>query len=331
MRNKYVLEVIKEYEQQQEQVKVEHEKKLSEIYRKFPKIKQIDDSISRLGFDIAASIFKGINIESYISEQKKKILDLKTEKAEVLASNGYPVDYLEMKYTCSLCNDTGYIENRKCNCFKQKLINKYYNQSNLKDLLQKEHFDNFDMSLYSTGKYENELVSPQKNMEEILTHCMTFSNNFENSYENLFFYGNSGLGKTFLSNCIAKDLLDKGKVVIYQTASSLMEILRSSKFGESQDSFEGKLQDILNCDLLIIDDLGTEPNTGFSQSELYNIINARLLAQKQMIISTNFPLSDLRGIYPERITSRIFGNFVMFKFYGEDIRVKKNITKRKAR
>lgn len=331
MRNRHVLEIINEYEKLQEEAKLDHQNKLSEIYARFPKIRLIDETISKLGFDIAASIFKGIDIESFIAEQKKKILDLKAEKAEILASNGYPVDYLEIKHKCNHCKDTGYIDNNRCHCFRQKLINRYYNQSNLRDIIQKEHFDNFDISLYSTEKYENENVSPQKNMEEIFTSSLRFVNSFDDMYENLFFYGNSGLGKTFLSNCIAKDLLDKGKVVIYQTASSLMEILRTSKFNESQNSSEGKLDDIINCDLLIIDDLGTEPNTGFSQSELYNIINLRLLAQKSMIISTNFSLADLRSIYPERITSRIFGNFTMFKFYGDDIRVKKNISKRKSR
>jgi DNA replication protein DnaC len=327
MSNKYVLEVLKEYEQQHERSQSMQKQRQAEIYTKLPKIKKIDEDISSLGFDIASSIFKGINVESYLSDQKRKITDLKILKAEILTENSYPIDYLEIKYKCNKCKDTGYIGSEKCVCFKQRLINKYYQQSNLSDILSRENFDTFNIGFYSTEKCGNEILSPRKNMEEILTRCIGYSNNFKASRENLFFYGNSGLGKTFLSNCIAKDLLDKGCVVIYQTSSALIELLRNSRFDE--DSQKDIIKDILECDLLIIDDLGTEPATPYSQSELFNIINSRILSDKKMIISTNFLVDDLFKTYPERITSRIFGNFTMFKFYGDDIRIKNNINKRK--
>lgn len=329
MSNKYILEVLDEYEKLQESARADQKQRQLEIYHRFPKIKEIDASISKAGFDIASVIFKGIDIESYIASQKKNITDLKIEKAEILSSKGYPVDYLEIKYKCSKCNDTGYIGSVKCNCFKQKLIDKYYQQSNLRDILKKENFDTFNMTLYSNERYKNEPISPRKNMEHIFTHCLNFTNNFDSINENLFFFGGSGLGKTFLSNCIAKDLLDNGKVVIYQTASNLIEILRNLKFDDN--SPREQVDEILQCDLLIIDDLGTEPNTPYSQSELFNIINTRILSNKKTLISTNYPLEDLLSIYPERITSRILGNFTVFEFYGDDIRIKNSISKRKSR
>lgn len=318
----YVTELLNEYEairNAHAETQYQHQQ---EIYEKIPRIKELDEQIGGMGFQIAASIFKDIDIQAFISEQKKKITDLKILKAELLTMNHYPVDYLELKYDCPKCKDTAYVGNVKCSCFKQKLINKYYAQSNLKELVKKENFDTFDLRYYSTERNEAEKISARENMQRILTHCISFSNRFDTTKESLFFYGNSGLGKTFLSNCIAKDLLDSGKIVIYQTSANLIEIIRKLKFDES--SSPELLEDIMECDLLIIDDLGTEPNTAFSHAELFNIINTRQLRDKCMIISTNYSLNDLLSIYPERISSRILGNFKMFKFFGADIRIMKN-------
>ncbi|TDT63246.1 ATP-binding protein [Fonticella tunisiensis] len=329
MSDKYTLEVLKEYERLQDEAKNKQRQRQIEIYNKFPRIRDIDNEIARTGFEIASSIFKGIDIENYIKEQKKRITDLKIEKAEILSSHNYPVDYLEIQYKCNKCKDTGYIGNEKCSCFKQKLIDRHYKQSNLRDILNEENFDTFDFSLYSDQKYKDEPLSPRKNIEEIFTRCVNFTKNFDNTNENLFFFGGSGLGKTFLSNCIAKELLDKGKVVIYQTSSNLIQILRSLRFEDNAP--KDQIEDFIECDLLIIDDLGTEPNTPYAQSELFNIINTRIIKGKKILISTNFPLEDLLSIYPERITSRILGHFTICEFYGDDIRIKKSINKRKAR
>ena len=165
-------------------------------------------------------------------------------------------------------------------------------------------------------------------MEEIVNYSISFYKDFDILNESLLFSGSSGLGKTFLSNCIAKELLDKGKVVIYQTSSNLIDILRNLRFDESSD--KNQIEEILSCDLLVIDDLGTEPNTSYSHSELFNIINARILRDKKMIISTNLSIEDLHNYYPERITSRIYGHFKIFEFFGDDIRIKMNLKKLKA-
>lgn len=328
LKNKYILEILNEYEALQEAAKSEQKRRQTEIYNKFPRIKAIDDEISRIGIGIASSILKGVDIDSLISEEKRRITDLKMEKAEILSENKYPIDYLDIKYRCSKCRDTGYIGNKKCSCFRQKLIDKLYQQSNLRDILKKENFDTFDISLYPEEKAVGQELSPRKNMEEIFSRCIRFYQEFDSSNENLFFSGKPGLGKTFLSNCIAKELLDMGKVVIYQTAPELIEKLRRAKFDETVSP--DTLDDLFDCDLLIIDDLGTEQNTSFSQTELFNVINTRLLKGKKMIISTNIPIEEFNQNYPDRITSRIFGLFTIFEFFGDDIRIKKNIKKRKA-
>lgn len=322
MQNKYVSEILAEYESIAEEGQRLQKNHQREVYEKIPRIKEIDELISGIGFEIASSIFKGIDIQGYISEQKKRITDLKVEKTELLASKGFPLDYLDVKYKCSKCKDTGYVGNERCSCFRQKIIDRYYRQSNIRDVLKRENFDTFDISLYSEAG-GSEGSSPRKNMERILMYCINFCKNFDSTRDSLLFYGNSGLGKTFLSNCIARELLDSGRIVIYQTASNLVDIIRTLRFEEGQAG-EEKLQDLMNCDLLIIDDLGTESSSQYYQSELFNIINTKLLLGKKMLISTNYTIEELYTIYPERITSRIFGNFSAFKFFGDDIRLKKS-------
>ncbi|CDF59001.1 ATP-binding protein [Thermobrachium celere] len=327
MKNKYISEILNEYEKLRENAKLEQSKRIEEIYEKIPRIKDIDKEISQIGFRIATSVVsKDIdNIEEYINTQKEKITDLKIEKTELLSRYGYPIDYMEIKYKCKKCKDTGYINNKYCSCFRQKLINKYYQQSNLNEILRTENFDTFNFEYYSSRPYENEELSPRDNIERIYAYAVNYTKNFDKINESLFFYGSSGLGKTFLSNCIAKELLDKGKVVIYQTAANLMDIIRRCRFEENSNYNE--LNELLECDFLIIDDLGTEPVTPYSYSELFNIINTRILNKKKMLISTNFQLNDIIQNYPERITSRILGHFTLFKFYGEDIRIQKKFKK----
>ena len=158
-------------------------------------------------------------------------------------------------------------------------------------------------------------------MEKNLSKIKDYIRNFNNTNDNLLFYGNSGTGKTFLSHCIAKELLDNGYFVVYRTAEEMIQNLRKIRF-ENQVEYEKLL---LDCDLLIIDDLGTEQINEFSKTELFNLLNKRLLKQKKMLVSTNYTLKDLMSIYSERISSRLLGNFKLFKFYGDDIRVTKNL------
>lgn len=324
MNTKHINEILMEYERDKTIAEETAYKRQLEVYKKIPRIKQIDTDLASMGFEIARTVLKAnTNIESLIDGLKQKSMDLKIERAELLSQNKYPLDYTSSQYKCNACKDTGYIGADKCHCFKQKIIDRYYNQSNLKSVLEKENFDTFVFDYYSTHKFEGELLSPRKNIENIYGTCINFVEKFDTSSENLFFYGSSGLGKTFLSNCMAKDLLDRGKLVVYQTAPGLIDTLRELTFNNSDNSAKDKANDILNCDLLVIDDLGTEYyKTEFCQMELYNVINKRLISGKKMVISTNLYLDEILSAYAERLTSRILGNFTICKFYGEDIRVK---------
>ena len=210
-----------------------------------------------------------------------------------------------------------------CSCLKQKIYDIEYNKSNISNL-EKQNFNNFNLNFYSDEinkeKY-NSNISPKENIKLIKNICDKFINNFDNPEQhNLLFTGNTGLGKTFLSSCIANELLKKDKTVLYQTASVMLDTIISYRFGKpnvSKDIYDY----LLNVDLLIIDDLGTEGVNNMKLVELFNIINSRLLTpNKKTIISTNLSLQNLFNTYDERIVSRIIGNYDICYFFGEDIR-----------
>ncbi|KMT21863.1 ATP-binding protein [Clostridium cylindrosporum] len=327
-----ITEILEEYESLRLRNENLQRQRIEEVYTRLPVIRDIDSKISSIGFEIASSIFKlskeGIDAEEFISNKRKEIESLKQEKAVILTENGFAHDYMDINYKCSKCKDTGYVDAKKCNCFKQKLINLYYKQSNLTNVLQRENFTTFKMDYYSTVKSETYGVSPRDNIMEISARCVDFCETFDNNNTNLLFTGSTGLGKTFLCNCIAMEVLKKGKSVVYNTSSTLIDNIRNIKYSDTDKS---KLDYTLNCDLLIIDDLGTENITQSSQSEIFNIINERILRRKKTIISTNLSLDELQVKYHQRIVSRIFGNFDIFEFFGQDIRIIINSHKVKKR
>lgn len=326
MIKKYRSDVSKVYENIRESEEKSLQARREEVMTKVPEIFNIEKQISKLCLKLSMNILNNIgNKEEYLKTLKEKITNLRVKKSELLVSNGYKIDFLDIHYKCPKCKDTGFIGTKKCDCYKQKLINLYYQNSDLKNLLAKNNFDEFNFELFSPQRSDNEYKSPRKNMQKIVSDCWTYIENFSTSNENIMFFGNPGTGKTFLSNCIAKELLDKGYLVVYRTAELLIQDLKSIRFNN-----DSELKDlIINCDLLIIDDLGSEQITDFSKTELFNFLNAKLLKQKKMLISTNCSLETLLKNYSERISSRLLGEFTLYKFYGEDIRIKKNIHSKK--
>ena len=217
---------------------------------------------------------------------------------------------------------------KKCHCFRKATVDLLYTQSNLQNILQKENFDNFSFAYYS-GNY----TDPKTGMSSIdsikKAHAVAkeFVNQFGKDFRNLFFYGDTGIGKTFLSNCIAKELIDKSYSVIYLSTFELFDILAKSKF-EKDEAADRMNHYIFDCDLLIIDDLGTELVNSFTTSQLFLCLNERILRKKSTIISTNLSMTDLREVYSERIFSRITSNYTMLRLIGDDIRIKKKLMNR---
>ena len=270
------------------------------------------------------------NNKALIEKLNSDISDLKKQKEEILKSIGKEAESIVPNYECKNCNDTGYIFDGKssqmCNCLKQRIYNIEYNKSNITNL-NKQNFDNFNLNLYSDevskSKYNSD-VSPRENIKLILDICKGFINNFDNSEEkNLLFTGRTGLGKTFLSSCIANELLKKGKTVLYQTSSVMLDTIINYHLGKSNSS--DIYNHLLNVDLLIIDDLGTEGVNNMKLVELFNLLNTRLLNSNKVtktIISTNLSLQNLFEVYDERIVSRIVGYYNICYFFGDDIRFK---------
>ncbi|WP_291637352.1 ATP-binding protein [Clostridium sp.] len=301
-------------------------KRKTHIENTHPEIIDLDHKIGKLCIELSISALKSIyNRDEYLHALREKIIDLRVKKSELLVSNGFDMEYLNLHYRCTKCQDTGFIGNTKCSCFKQKVVDVYYTGSELRGMLKTHNFDNFKLDYYPSRKSDLESESPRKNIEKILSKSMRFLKNFDTTDENLLFYGSSGTGKTFLSHCITKELLDKGSFVVYRTAEELIKTLKEIRFNGDTSSEEL----LINCDLLIIDDLGTEQISDFTKTEMFNLLNTKLLKQKKMLVSTNLTLENLLHTYTERITSRLLGNFTLCKFFGDDIRIKKNLSKSK--
>ena len=316
-------DIMKEYELLRDKHKKELDQRKTVLYSKIPRLHKIEEELVKLSIDITKAILSNSgNQQELLDILHKKQMDLKMERVELLSENKYPRDYLEMRYHCKSCKDTGYVDTKKCACLIQKEIEQLYKQSNMSSSFKKENFDMFRLDYYSNDAEEGK-VSPRENMKNIYMTCINYVRNFDAHEKNLFFIGKPGLGKTFLCNSIAKDLLDAGRSVIYQSAPDLIDAIRKYKFNfDKEDENAPYLEELHTCDLLIIDDLGTELSTQFSNLAIYNILNRRLLNNKKIIISTNLNTDELMGTYSERIYSRILGNFSMYKFFGDDIRLK---------
>lgn len=329
MSNPNLKLLLKEYEQKRLQAEFDLENKLKYFYIKNPDVLNINDKINRLSIEISKTILLNKNSKK-IDELNIELEKLKFEKKELLNKLNINDDFFKPDYSCKLCNDTGYLVNNNqfmCTCLKQKLLNIQYNKSNISSL-EHENFDNFNINLFSDEKDEkkyNSNISPKENLEKIKEISLDFIKNFDNSQEkNLLFTGNTGLGKTYLTNCIANELLKQGKTVLYQTAPVMLDSILDYRFGKNNDF---NYNDLLNVDLLIIDDLGTESSNNMKFSELFNILNTRLLNQNnhitKTIISTNLSLNHLFKTYDERIFSRLVGYYNICRFFGEDLRYNK--------
>ena len=315
--------IMRTYEQKQLHNHRQLEQRYTEVYQKLPELKELNDTISSLSIGQARRLLEGD--ETALAELKHQIKELSEEAEAMLIAGGFPKNYLELQCECEDCKDTGYIGNQKCHCFQKIIIDMLYEQSNLKHILQKENFDTFSFSYYSPNYIDPETgYSSLDTIQNAYEESRKFVNTFKNEFRNLFFYGDPGVGKTFLSNCIAKELIDKSYSVVYLSSFQLFDTLTKGKFDKDEQAAKVN-KHLLNCDLLIIDDLGTELVNSLTVSQLFLCLNERLLHRKSTIISTNLSLDSIVDIYSERIFSRITSNYTMLKLTGDDIRIKKKL------
>ena len=289
----------------------EQEKRLNYVNENVDGFREVNESISSLCIKKAELLLEGQT--SALSDLKDAIAVLKQQKEALLIQAGLPAGYLNVPYICKDCQDTGYMDGEKCHCFKQAALSLLYDQSNLQKQL-----DDTDFSKVTDVYYDGEdLVNFRNSYEK----SINFVNNFKNDYQNLCFYGTVGTGKSFLSGCIAKALMQEGHSVIYFSASRLMDLFSYSSFdSKGREEAEETFKEIYECDLLIIDDLGSEVTNALSASRLFTCINERHLRRKSIIISTNLSLGELRTRYTDRIFSRISNYFLFCKMTGPDIR-----------
>lgn len=292
------------------------------VYTRIPRIREIDEAMASESMEAARKMLFAPDKDQR-DLLHERIETLIKEKRELLVSNQYPPDYLEPIWECPYCQDTGYVGDKKCLCFERRISELLSQQSNLTAEIEEQNFSHFKMEYYSTKTPAGEKQSPRDNMKEILDQVFAFIRNFEEKPGgNLLIHGHSGVGKTFLSTCIAAELIKAGKSVTYLTAYQLFEQLADRTFGRG-DQEEDILEKIRQTDLLIIDDLGTEMNNSFVNSQLFQCINERILRKKSTIINTNYSLKEISQTYSERISSRLIQFYTLLHIYGEDIRIKK--------
>ena len=315
--------IMREYSEKQSTNRQILLSRREEIAKRVPEIDRIYEKIAALSMEFALSALEGDKDHPSITELSDSITRLSFLKRERLSEAGYPANYLEPVYHCPDCQDTGYIDNKKCHCFNKAVTELFYARSNAKNIRKEETFRTFSLEKYSHEfKDDKTGRSSYDQMKSILNVAHEFVDNFNGNtaVKNLLFYGNAGLGKTFLANCIANELMKSCHSVICLSAIELFNTYSRNEFNKDSDTDE-LVREITDCDLLIIDDLGTELSNSFTNSRLFYCINDRILKDKSTIISTNLTPDKLLEQYSERIFSRIIHSYKMLKFFGNNIRL----------
>lgn len=322
--NRIFEEIITEYEKQRAENRREREKRVSEVYEKLPEIGEIDRKISKIGSDTLNAILADPDKKGLKEDMKNKFKILLQKRKEILEKNNIDADFDKLKFKCPFCEDTGYIEGKgRCSCFNQKVINNLYRLSNMSDLLKTQNFEKFNTNYYKNVRVPGLEKTPYENIINIKNYCIKYVNEFDNTDKSLLFYGDTGVGKTFMSSCIAKALMDRGKTVLYIRAARLFKMFEDERFGRLADGME----DFYNADLLIIDDLGTEADSRNNNSYLLELVNERTVSGKKIIINTNHNFEQIEKKYTKRFSSRLLENFNLLYFYGDDIRRMKLMNK----
>ncbi len=329
LNNSLYKTIMRDYDRRQAEQKHLQDLRIQEVYDKLPEYEALEQAIVSLCAEEARRrVLSPSTGQSSASEKlHDRITDLQSRQKALLISGGFPENYLELRYHCPICKDTGFAGNDLCACFRQAAARKIYDQSRIAPILEKENFDTFNIHYYSEAVDSRFGISPANNMKLIVSRCQSFIQNFDRQFANLFITGNTGVGKSFLTHCIAHELLKASRSVLYMTAFDLIEAFEAHTFGNRESDEESFYEDtlfdsIMNCDALIIDDLGTETINNFTVSQLFLCLNHRQEHRKSTIISTNLPVEAIQDIYSERISSRIISYYHIFLIFGEDIRIK---------
>lgn len=317
-------EIMREYDIIRANNEAAQKNNKEQIYNHFPRIKEIDEALSKISLNACKSLLntdaRHIDI---INKLQKDTESLVNEKNNILHNAGIPSNSMGEVYSCPLCKDRGSYNNKWCECYYEKLQKLMQKKSNI-NAGKMHSFDKFNISLYPDVADPEYGLSPRENAKNIYETALKYANFDDSISRQLLFYGSTGLGKTFTSDCIAKEFIKKGKDVYYTSAPRLFSVFEDYKFGRNTTVEAKRIIDYISTvDLLIIDDLGTEFRTQYIDSILFDIINTRTNENQYMIISTNLNPSQLEATYSQRISSRILGNFEILLFLGNDLRLNK--------
>lgn len=317
---KNVTAVYEDFEKRRSENKALSQDRLIEVYSLCPEIQKIDKELSNIGLAIFSTTMKGKDgLNERLQALRKKNEELQENRASLLCNLGFDATYTDLKYDCPLCQDSGYQGAKMCSCLKNALTLKGYESSGIINLLKSQSFESFSFDVYPPES--------QEIMKRNYRKLHKFADNFETNKEFFLLAGGTGLGKTHLSTSVAKTLIDNGYDVVYELAQNIFSDFDTDRFRDRFGDSELISEKYFDCDLLIIDDLGTEIITNYTVSYLYNIINTRINKKLPIIISTNLNAKEIKAMYHERITSRLFGEFTIVKFEGSDVRQRK-ITKK---
>ncbi len=317
----YSEAILRRAQERLAQAKADHEAevaaRMNSIYQQYPRLLEIDKAMRRsVSQAVAAAFRKGEDTVAAIAAIKEENLALQREREWILEANDLDENLLESTPFCPHCSGSGYVGAAMCECLRE--LCRQEQKKELSSLLGgKEHFDLFRLDYYPDEPDGQLGVSPRQLMENTYQHCRRYAKNFSRKSPSLLFTGDPGLGKTFLSACIARSVADSGYSVVYDTVGKLFSDFEAVKFGGDHSDLTRKY---LECDLLIIDDLGTEMTTQFTQSVLYQVINSRMMEEKPVIISTNLGTDAISHRYAGPIASRLLGTYQLCLFLGRDIR-----------
>ncbi len=317
--------IMRVYNRTQLHKKHELDARIQEVYDKIPAVREMNDAIASAAVKSARELLAGD--ENAVKRLREQIEDLKEQRQVLMSAYGYSSDYMQMRYDCPDCHDTGYIDGKKCHCFRQREIDLLYTQSNIREILERENFSHFSYDYFDDTKVDPRSgKTARAYMEQVVRICHQYIEDFDEEKGNILFTGKTGLGKTFLSNCIAKELIERCFSVVYLPAVEMYEIFSKDRFSyDTNDEDHDRSQYLMECDLLIIDDLGTELVNTFTTSQLFYVVNERLNRKKGTIISTNLPVNEMRDEFTDRVMSRIVSQYQVIPLYGEDIRIRKKL------
>lgn len=319
MTNTAYARVKEAYDKKRQRAIDQSELRRAQLHEQSSELRALDGALSKTGLKLFRIAIDGGKeaLAREIDKVRAENEHLLARRAEILSSLGYPADYTEVHYECALCKDTGYLESTEmCACMKRALAEEGFRASGLGDLIDLQSFDNFSLDYYKGD--ENALEWMRQNLQIL----RRFAENFSPRRDSYLLMGGTGLGKTHLSTAVARCVIERGYDVRYDSVSNVFSDLEYDKFKSRGD--EARRGDkYLDCDLLILDDLGTEISTQFTVSALYNLVNTRLNRGKSTVISTNLTHAELLSRYDERLTSRFFGEYTLLHFKGTDVRMQK--------